>query len=107
MSAAVEDGACEGARGAEVEPETRITEEGGGVVGSEQGDAAAQGNENEASQRRRLIQKALALIEKRIDGEQMNASLSDLIRLVELAESSRKEEKKPDEMRVYWAEDEE
>ncbi len=35
--------------------------------------------------RRLLIEKALELIERRIDSEQMNVSLGDMVRLLEMA----------------------
>jgi hypothetical protein len=37
------------------------------------------------ARRELLIDKALRLIEQRIDNEQMNASLADMVRLLELA----------------------
>lgn len=37
------------------------------------------------ARRRFLIDKALDLIERKIDSEQMNASLADMVRLLEMA----------------------
>jgi len=40
--------------------------------------------------REKLVRKALRLIERRIDKEEINSSLGDLIRLLELTEEQRK-----------------
>lgn len=43
------------------------------------------------STREKLIRKALLLIERRLDREDINSSLGDLIRLLELTEPARNE----------------
>jgi hypothetical protein len=54
-----------------------------------------------ASTREKLVRKALALIERRMDQEAINSSLSDLIRLLELSE-----ERECEEVRAGWVDPE-
>ncbi len=42
-----------------------------------------------APKREALLRKALALVERRLDSEDMNASVADLIRLLELSEKEQ------------------
>ncbi len=42
-----------------------------------------------ASRRDRLIRKALALVERRLDSDELNTSVADLIRLLELSDKER------------------
>jgi len=51
--------------------------------------------------RRDLIRKALELIERRLDNEQINASLADLIRLLELAREAEGGGREPVVARWY------
>lgn len=56
----------------------------------------------ETSDRKALVKKALALIEKRIEQEEIGSSLSDLIRLLELADAPGS-----DVVKAFWVESEE
>ncbi len=56
----------------------------------------------ETSDRKALVKKALALIEKRIEREEIGSSLSDLIRLLELADAPGS-----DVVKAFWVESEE
>ena len=48
----------------------------------------AHSNHRKGALRHDLIDKALALLERRIDNEDVNSSLADLVRLLELARES-------------------
>lgn len=62
----------------------------------------ARRKQKETVDRKALVKKALALIEKRIEQEEIGSSLSDLIRLLELAEAPGS-----DVVKAFWVESEE
>lgn len=54
------------------------------------------------TRRRQLVDKALALLERRLDNEELNSSLADLVRLLEVARQMESESAEETVVRVEY-----